>query len=229
MEDAHPADIPEEADGVEAYSGYRAGGQSEDILVRWHKRVNGVREIRQVLGAENSPENEANAAERVRGFAVLQGEEDLEPLLERLFLLVGMSTLDSPPARFQPLALPEVLEIVKAVILLHRDKHAPALGVYTKEPIKIDGKLESLCEKEGVLAVPFAIPPMLARWDRALAELRAQWMADRGGEFPVPPAPEPSGWEPRRRRRRRGETEDEEPAVESVLGAELVETLAIEE
>jgi hypothetical protein len=201
MEDGHPADIPEEAEGVEAYTGYRAGGRSEEVMVRWYKKVSGIRDLREVLG--NDP-----TGERVRGFAVLQGDEDLTELLPRLFLLVGMSTLDSPPARYQPAALPEVLEIARAVVVMHRDKHGPALGIYSKEPVKADEKLEALCEKGRVLLVPFAIPPMLARWDRALAELRQDWMVRHGDEFPVPPAMEPSGWEPRRRRRHRDDREE---------------------
>ena len=38
------------------------------------------------------------------------------------------------------------------------------------------------------LLVPFAIPPMLARWDRALSELRETWDVDSMGDFPVPVA-----------------------------------------
>lgn len=205
MEDGHPADIPDDAEGVEAYTGYRAGGRSEEVMVRWHKVTNGLRELRVLLGDPADPE----VTERVRGFAVLQGDEDVEELLSLTFLLTGLSTLDSPPARYQPAALPELLERVKAVAILHRDKHGPALGIYSREPLKLEGKLSALCEKEHVLLVPFAIPPMLARWDRAIAELRTDWMARNDAEFPVPPAPEPSGWEPRRRRRRRGQEEQE--------------------
>jgi len=68
------------------------------------------------------------------------------------------------------------------------------------------------------LLVPFAIPPMLARWDRALSELRTEWMATREEEFPVPPAPESRSWE-NRRRGRRGRNQaappKEEPAQEA--------------
>jgi hypothetical protein len=202
MEDGHPADIPEGAEGVEAYSGHRAGGRAQEPLVRWYKRVEGVRELRELIGNQATDGAEPVLGERIRGFAVLDGDADAD-LIESLFLLVGMSTLDSPPAYFQPAALPEVLERVPAVVLLHRDKHGPAFGVYAREEIAGVQRLRTLCEKEGVLYVPFAIPPMLARWDRALADLRAEWLGKGiAQEFPVPPAPEPSGWEPRRRRRR---------------------------
>src|SRR5678816_733718 len=55
MEDGHPADIPEDAEGIEAYPGYRAGGRSEEVMVRWHKRVSGTRDIRAVLATRREP------------------------------------------------------------------------------------------------------------------------------------------------------------------------------
>ena len=102
----------------------------------------------------------------------------------------------------QPGALPAVVPLVKALILVHRDKHGLAVGIYTHEPLDALGRLEGLAEKAGCLLVPFAIPPMLARWDRALSELREEWDDEEQGDFPVP---EPEGgysWENRRRRRR---------------------------
>lgn len=196
MEDGHPADIPEDAEGVEVYNGHRAGGLVEEPMVRWRKTVSGIRDLRAILGADA-------AGDPVRGFIVLDDAADVDDeLLDLLFLFVGMSTLDSPPARYQPSVLPDLLERVRAVVVLHRDKHGPALGVYSREPVKLDGRLQGLTDKHDSLLVRFAIPPMLARWDRALAELRVEWMATREDEFPVPPAPEPSSWEPRRRRRR---------------------------
>ena len=188
MEDGHPAAIPVEAQGVELYEGYRAGGRVQSALVRWWQPVAGVKEIRALL------------QEEVRGFAVLDGDVDNEALFEELFLLVGMATLDSPPAQFQPAALPALVKKVKALVLIHRDKHGPAVGIYSAEPIELGTKLSALCQKADALLVPFAIPPMLARWDRALAELREGWSEER--PFPVP---EPTGgydWEARSRRRR---------------------------
>ena len=196
-EDGHPADIPEGAMDVEMYTGHRAGGRSEALMVRWLREVNGVRELREILGPDAD-------GDRVRGFLVR--EEDGPPddvLLDRLFLLVGMSCLDSPPARFQPAALPELLAGNRAVVLLHRDKHGASVGIYSAEPLRAEPKLEGLARKEDILLVRFAIPPMLARWDRALAELRSEWLATRAEPFPVPPAPETSLWEPHRRRRGR--------------------------
>ncbi len=207
MEDGHPADIPAGASGIEAYEGYRAGGLEQLGLVRWHLRISGVTAIRELLGDDGKPD------ERVRGFAVVDAQTDDDELADRLFALVGFSTLDSPPARYQPKALPAVLELTKAVVLIHRDKHGPALGIYAAEDVpRLGERLGRLCESRDALLVPFAIPPMLARWDRALSELRAEWMQERGEEFPVPPSPEP----PRERRRdRRGRQRKGEPSQEA--------------
>lgn len=211
MEDGHPEDIPEGAEGVEMYTGHRAGGRSEELMVRWFKRVNGVREIREVLVVDEEP--------RVLGFAWLQpGVELDDDVRERFFLLVGMGTLDSPPARFQPAALADVLDVARAVALVHRDKHGPAIGVYSREPLGAEERVVKLAEGESILAVPFAIPPMLARWDRALAEAREAWIARTDAEFPVPAA-EVGRWQPRGRRGRRGREEMHEEAEQTARAA----------
>ncbi len=215
MEDGHPADIPENAQGVELYDGYRAGGREENALVRWYLRVSGVRAVRALLAPAPEGSDIPPPEDRLRGFAVLKGDEDDEALFEALFPLVGFATRDSPPARFQPAALPDLVERVRALILIHRDKHGLALGIYTAAPLAVEERLEGVAKKADCLLVPFAIPPMLARWDRALTELRDVWPEERG-PFPVP---EPEGgysWQSRRRnrrerRRRRSETPAETP------------------
>lgn len=210
MEDGHPADIPEDAIGVEMYTGYRAGGLSEALRVRWFKPCSGIREVRKLIGPDlHNP--------AVRGFAVLDPDVDIadESVRDRFYLFTGMSHLDSPRAHYQPSALPDVLEVAKAVVVLHRDKNGIVVGVYSREPIQADGRLQTLCDKHGALRIPFAIPPMLARWDRALYEARMEWTDTHDEPFPVPAAPEGSGWEPRwkrrkRRKKRRGGGDDEE-------------------
>lgn len=234
MEDGHPADIPESAEGVEAYEGYRAGGRQELGLVRWHLHLKGAAAITTLVGT-------ASIEERVRGFAVLDGKVDEEVLIDRLFQLVGFSTMDSPPARFQPAALPAVLELVDAVVLLHRDKHGPAVAIYARKGIEgLDDRLVKLCAAaserpldeaappvdRSILVVPFAIPPMLARWDRALAELRQGWTGPT--PFPVPAGarePERRG----RRRWRRDEALDDAPIPPSAEEEEPVAAVGSEE
>ena len=34
--------------------------------------------------------------------------------------------------------------------------------------------------------IPFAIPPIVARWDRAIKDLRATWSAQGLDDFPIP-------------------------------------------
>ena len=202
MEDGHPADIPPDALGVEAYEGYRAGGRQELGLVRWYLPIEDLDQLRALLAEEP-------AEERIRGLVAL--DRDTDPtdgeLMHRVFELVGFSTLDSPPARYQPAALPDVLELAKAVVLLHRDKHGPALAVYAHEPIP-DLRARLVGLPGAPLLVPFAIPPMLARWDRALAELRSGWARTHAEPFPVPAAPAPQY--PEGRRHRRWSRDDEE-------------------
>jgi hypothetical protein len=158
-----------------------------------------------------------NYSNRVRGFALVSGDEDLEVLWNDLFLLVGLSCLDSPPAQYQPSALPEILEKVKAVVLIHRDKHGPAIGIYAREAIKTEGRLESVCKDANALLVPFAVPPMLARWDRAISELKQDWSKTHDVPFPVPESSEPSDWQSRRRRDRRSrKSAKEKRAAENI-------------
>lgn len=207
MEDGHPADIPDEADGVEVYLGHRAGGLVEEPMVRWHKPLSSAEEILALF------DGDAEAA-KCRGLLIMNEGQDVdENLLQSLFLFSGMSTLDSPPAVYQPSAIPELLETVQAVIVIHRDKHGPALGIYTLEPLEKQAELAAVCERHDSLLVDFAIPPMLARWDRALSDMRIKWMAERDDEFPVPPAPEPSHWERGRRDRRKAKAAPEAEAT----------------
>ncbi len=196
VEDGHPADIPEDAEHVELYDSYRAGGREAVVGVRWVQRVTGVHNLRVLLES-------GIGVERIRGFCVIKSDTDIEALLEPLFLLVGMSTRDSPPARFQPLALPEVLEHVDAVLLMHRDKHGHSLGVYTRDALDVEAKLQKLADRKKSMLISFAIPPMLARWDRAIAEAKAAWDPETDGEFPVPESDNPYSWERRRKGRRR--------------------------
>jgi hypothetical protein len=139
------------------------------------------------------------AAPRADGF-LIGGKASNPALAEAIYHLVGFSEPDDRPARrYCPAAIPEVLEHVRALVLLHLDKHAPVLAIYTKEPLHSDGVLDLTARAAGAFPVPFAIPPMLARWDRALYELRMDWDPEHDGEFPVPPADDAGRWSSRRR------------------------------
>ncbi len=168
--------VPPAAVAIEPHVQPRYGGRRFDRCVRWRATVSGPEAIDALVGEHPS------AAD---GFLPWTGE--LTPELEEaLFLLTGHGErLGQPVRRFQPSALPLLLELVPWIALVHLDKHAPALGIYSREPL---GLLDALAEagpRFETLSVPFSIPPMLARWDRALYELRQVWPQDV--EFPVPP------------------------------------------
>lgn len=148
-------------------------------------------------------EKDGLAAPRADGFVILDKDVVKPELAEAIFRLVGFSDPDDRPSRrYNPGAIPEVLRHARAVVLLHLDKHGPVLAIYLNEALESDGLIDLAARGAGSFPVPFAIPPMLARWDRALYELRLDWDPDTDGEFPVPPADDAGGrWSSRRRRR----------------------------
>ena len=75
--------------------------------------------------------------------------------------------------------------------------------MYSVEALDTGERMAPLCDQTETLLVPFAIPPMLARWDRALAEMKAKWEQEKEIPFPVPESGEPSRWDSRGRRRNR--------------------------
>ncbi len=135
------------------------------------------------------------ADDAVDGFLVEPTMPLPDSLKEAVYLLTGQGNdAKWPVSRFQPIAMAEILEHCKALICVHQDKHGPAIGIYSREAIECTDALRALALASGCLPVPFAIPPMLARWDRALYELRVGWDEGELGEFPVPPASEASRW-----------------------------------
>jgi len=204
-EDGHPADIPDGAQGIELYPGYRAGGRSSQPKVRWYKDIEDKTELDLHVLFDGQDE-------RCRGVAIVDKDVDLDVLWEKIYPLVGLSTLDSPPAHYQPAALPDLLNLAACVVILHRDKHGTALGIYANDALGLEDRIADFADETGCLLVPFAIPPMLARWDRALGELRQVWEREREEPFPVPVG-ENGGWEGRRGRRRRKD-KSEAPSAE---------------
>ncbi len=177
--------VPDYAEGREAYFAPRCGGRWTDACERWWAEVEDEAELGRLV-----------AEDLVDGFVVLPGKTKPSPgLRDALFLLTGHGDdTATPRSRFQPQAMVEILAQVPVLICVHQDKHGPALGFYSQKPIEHAKAVEAVAEQFDCLAVPFAIPPMLARWDRALYELRVEWMSRTKEEFPVPPAPHVSRW-----------------------------------
>ncbi len=222
---AHPRTIPGDAEGVELVERTLPRGPLRRWEARWTLFCASEEEVDEAIASgasaillmsEPPPEDETQIASTLPPVA----DAHLDPTPEgglpeemrrALHYLTGHK-VDGIPARlFQAVALPDVLEFCDAVVLVHRDKHGPCLGIYTAEPLEVGDILEKLTKEVAALPVPFAIPPMLARWDRALWELRQDWDEAADGEYPVPPAADGvGGWGRRGPRRRRRGSDDEE-------------------
>lgn len=216
-EDGHPREVPSRATGVEYYELARPGGSLARWAMRWSMlcsqpgdaqlAIAGGADVFLVLDAmpETGETREApDFAPLADAHLDASHEGGLPEVLRRtVFLLTGYRVDGAPVRSFQPAALPDLLKLVDAVVLVHQDKHDHCLAIYTEEPLdEPEADLETLARSVGALAVPFAIPPMLARWDRALWELRQTWDERRDGVYPVPPAPESAhGWSRRGQRR----------------------------
>lgn len=198
-EDAHPLTIPADAAEIEHYSLVRPYGPLKIWRVRWRLACPDAASVDAAI--------EAGADVLLVGGPRGRGAPKVEPLPEAveeaITLLVGFRQDGTPGRRFQATAIPALLEHATAVLLVHLDKHGPSLGVYTREPLVAREPLERIAKARGALSVPFAIPPMLARWDRALWELRQGWDDRTTGDFPVPPVAEPV------KRARQGASEEE--------------------
>jgi len=172
-EQGEPGNLPETAVQVEIYEQPRYGGRRIDRCARWRASCAGAAAVDALVGLQPD------------GFVPAEPSPGLE---EALFLLTGHGDrLATPARRYQASALPDVLAHAPWVALLHADKHGPVLALYSHAPLPgAPEALERLAATCGRLFVPFSIPPMLARWDRALYELRLRWPPARG-DFPVPP------------------------------------------
>lgn len=222
-EDAHPRELPEGACAVEHYEVRRTGGPLSRWAVRWCLPCSTVEDLNRALAAgadvllcvddlpadteETSTLDPAPLADAHVDPPTTGGLP--ESLRKLVFLLTGYRLDGSPTRRFQAAALPELLEVCDAVVLAHLDKHDSCLGVYLNAPLEgAEAQLEGLAVGVEALPVPFAIPPMLARWDRALWELRQDWDEATQGPYPVPPAEDPSyGWGRRGNRRDKARAE----------------------
>lgn len=171
--------------------------------VRWIAPITEADADAYMLGQHTAGPDAGLAAPRADGIlidAIIPDEGPAE-LADALFQLVGFSDPDGRPAvHYNAVAIPEVLKHARAVVLFHLDKHGPGFTVYSLDPFDVELELIEVARAAGSFPVPFGIPPMLARWDRALYELRLGWDAEAHGPFPVPPADDAGGrWSARRR------------------------------
>ena len=182
VEEGDAKNIPSDAGGVELYQISRPHAPHNKWGARYELPVHveswenshalgaDVFLIDPMLREEDEPQRE------IRSYPPL-AEETIEPstlseaLRNALYLLVGHRNPQHPIARFQAPAISEVLNYCSAVVLMHQDKHDVCLGIYTQDQ-EFDVPVQELKDSLSVVVVPFSIPPMLARWDRALKDLQ---------------------------------------------------------
>ena len=91
-----------------------------------------------------------------------------------------------------------------------------------KRRLEVGSLIPSLEESLEILVVPFSIPPMLARWDRAIWELRRRWDEEERGPFPIPRTENRRPYSQKNRSEssgiESGEPEEPSPAAEPEAG-----------
>jgi hypothetical protein len=191
-----PRTVPDAAVWQEDWTLPLAAGRRRVPAVRWLAPCGPADVSAWIAG-----ERDGVACPRADGFLVGCVDDVSHPspaLLDALHALAGFAMAEEPPAqRYLAPAIPSVLRHADALVLLHEDKHAPLLAVYAAKELPDPSVLAPIARDAGALYVPFDIPPMLARWDRAIWDLQQRWDSRRDGEFPVPPVE-------RGRRARRG-------------------------
>jgi hypothetical protein len=181
VEEGAPDSIPQEACGVELYQISRPHAKANKWGARYEIEIepahfDSYSDLGMDVWVINPTQRKKSEAIRtIRSFPPLVEEEVRGPLLSEdlrnaLFLLTGHRNPQNSLALFQPRAISEVLKHCSALVLVHKDKHDICLGIYTQED-EYSIPIGELSEQLSVLMVPFSIPPMLARWDRALKDL----------------------------------------------------------
>ncbi len=181
-----PRCVPETVTWQEDWTMPLAAGRRRVPVVRWLAPCAPSDVAAWVAG-----EREGIACPRADGFLVACHDDPAKPsagLLDALSALSGFSMTEEPPVqRYLAPAIPSVLRHADGLVLLHEDKHAALLALYAAQELPDPSCLSTLARDAGALYVPFDIPPMLARWDRAIWDLQQRWDSRRDGEFPVPP------------------------------------------
>ena len=180
VEEGDACSVPEQSCGVELYQISRSNAKAQKWCARYETDVK-FDDIDDFvdLGMDAwviNPMLRSKEEEPVvhRSYPPLCDEEDRPPVLSEslrnaLFWLTGHRNPQNKHARFQPVAIPEVLQYCDALVLLHKDKHDVCLGIYTADA-EFEIPIEKIKKNLDSLVIPFSIPPMLARWDRALKE-----------------------------------------------------------
>ena len=151
-EEGQLADLPSEFDDRGLYWAQRSGGRFVEPCQRWTLELSDDDQMGELIGKD-----------QIDGILVAPEEPLGTELLESLYVLTGQGEDSTwPVARFQPFAMKEILNSCKALICVHQDKHGPAIGIYSLEPIECTEELRAYAIESGVLPVPFAIPPMAA-------------------------------------------------------------------
>ena len=180
VEEGDPNCIPSNACGVELYQMTRANAKVNAWCARYEVEID-PDELDDLveLGMDSwivnpSTRKKNETIPENRPYPIMVDEEVNPPVLceglrNAMFWLTGHRNPQNQNACFLPVAIPEVLQYCDALVLLHKDKHDICLGIYTLDE-EFVFSTELIQEKLSSLVIPFSIPPMLARWDRALRE-----------------------------------------------------------
>lgn len=180
VEEGDPNAIPSRACGVELYQMSRANAKVNKWCARYEVQIHADELDALVdLGMDAwvvnpSVREKTEPVPENRPYPAVVDEVQTPPVLPEelrnaMFWLTGHRNPQNQNACFQPVAIPEVLRYCDALVLLHKDKHDVCLGIYTLDA-EFEFSTALVEERLASLVIPFSIPPMLARWDRALKE-----------------------------------------------------------
>ena len=180
VEEGDPNSLPSGASGLELYRVSRANAKVNKWCARYEVQIN-ADELDELvdLGMDAwvvnpSVREKSEPVPENRPYPMVIDEEHPPPVLceglrNAMFWLTGHRNPQNQQACFQSVAIPEILKYCDALVLLHKDKHDVCLGIYTLDA-EFEFSAEKVQENLKSLVIPFSIPPMLARWDRALKE-----------------------------------------------------------